>query len=61
MYWTIEYTRDGLALSTDVEAPSLNKAWPIAFELEEDPTVEVLDVFMADNQRKTENKAEFCY
>ena len=54
MYWTIEYVRDGLALSTDVIAPSLNKAWPIAFELEEDPTVEVLDVFMSDNQRKTE-------
>lgn len=50
MRWTIEYIRDGLALSTEVIASSLSAAFVASFELEEDPSVEVLDVYMAENQ-----------
>jgi hypothetical protein len=48
--WTIEYVRDGLALSTEVTANSLSDAFIASFELEEDPCIEVFDVYMADNQ-----------
>ena len=48
--WTIEYMRDGLALSTEVVAESLGKAFVASFELEEDPNIEVFDVYMADSQ-----------
>lgn len=50
MRWTIEYIRDGLALSTEVIASSLSAAFVASFELENDPSVEVLDVYMAENQ-----------
>ena len=42
--------RDGLALSTEVVAESLGKAFVASFELEEDPSIEVFDVYMADRQ-----------
>ena len=48
--WTIEYVRDGLALSTEVTANSLSEAFIASFELEEDPSIEVFDVYMADRQ-----------
>jgi hypothetical protein len=52
--WTIEYLRDGLALSTEVTANSLTEAFIASFEMESDPTIEVFDVYMAD---RTENTA----
>jgi hypothetical protein len=52
MYWTIEYIRDGLELTRSVEAESLGKAWALSFELEDDPAVEVTDVYMADSQKE---------
>ena len=55
--WTIEYLRDGLALSTEVTANSLTEAFIASFEMENDPTIEVFDVYMAD---KTEKTAGFC-
>jgi hypothetical protein len=48
--WTIEYKQDGLALSTEVTANSLSDAFIASFDLENDPTIEVFDVYMADRQ-----------
>ena len=48
--WTIDYIRDGLALSTEVTANSLTEAFIASFDMENDPTIEVFDVYMADNQ-----------
>ena len=48
--WTIEYVRDGQSLSTEVTANSLSEAYVASFELEEDPSIEVFDVYMADRQ-----------
>ena len=42
----------GLALSTEVVANSLGAAFVASFELEEDPSIEVFDVYMADRQEK---------
>jgi hypothetical protein len=50
--WTIEYVRDGLALSTEVTANSLSDAYIASFDMENDPCIEVFDVYMADNQEK---------
>jgi len=50
--WTIEYVRDGLALSTEVAANSLSEAFIVSFDMENDPSIEVLDVYMADRQEK---------
>lgn len=50
--WTIEYVRDGLALSTAVTANSLSDAYIASFDMENDPSIEVFDVYMADNQEK---------
>ncbi len=50
--WTIEYVRDGLALSTYVTANSLSEAYIASFDMENDPSIEVFDVYMADNQEK---------
>jgi len=51
--WTIDYIRDGLALSTEVTANSLTEAFIASFEMESDPTIEVFDVYMADNQENS--------
>ena len=48
--WTIEYKHFGQALSTEVTANSLSEAYVASFELEEDPSIEVFDVYMADRQ-----------
>ena len=50
--WTIEYVRDGLALSTEVAANSLSEAFIASFDMENDPSIEVFDVYMADRQEK---------
>jgi hypothetical protein len=56
--WTIEYVRDGLAMSTEVIANSLSAAFVASFELEEDPSVEVLDVYMS-NLQGTDGKNQY--
>ena len=50
--WTIEYKQDGLALSTEVTANSLSDAFIASFDMENDPSIEVFDVYMADRQEK---------
>ena len=50
--WTIDYIRDGLALSTEVTANSLSDAFIASFDMENDPSIEVFDVYMADRQEK---------
>ena len=50
--WTIEYKHFGLAMSTEVTASSLSDAFIASFKLENDPCIEVFDVYMADRQEK---------
>jgi hypothetical protein len=52
--WTIEYKRDGLALSTEVAANSLSEAYVASFDMENDPSIEVFDVYMADRQENNQ-------
>ena len=51
--WTIEYVRDGQSLSTEVTANSLSEAYIASFDMENDPGIEVFDVYMADRQENS--------
>ncbi len=50
--WTIEYKHFGHAMSTEVTANSLSDAFIVSFDMENDPSIEVFDVYMADRQEK---------